>query len=410
MGVREIRLALPALVLSVVGDAMAFVALTLRVHGSGAGPYAVAALLLCFSLPVVATMGVAGALADRLDPPLLIGVAALGQALASLGLATSRSLPATFALVVVLQLGFSVTNPTLTSVLTRAVGDEHLGQLTSLQQALYAAASPIGAALGGVIVQSHGDAMVFVIDASSYIVLATPALGLGRGVVLPVAAWRSERLPFLPRDGWRAVHASPLASALLWALLPFVVTLESMNAVEVFLVRDELGGTDADFGFWQALAGAGALVGALLGGVITSDHRRVKVVVGCLTAMSALQIGVGVAPSLGWLFILGAALGLANSLSNAALVAVFIRAVAPDLRGRAIALLNGLARATSLLALGLGGFAGAQLGPRLSFVVAGIAGLLVAARAWRALRKASLEPTIPRAPRPAAARLPTMEG
>ena len=60
---RDVRLAVPAVALSVLGDAMAMVALTLRVHASGAGPYAVAGLLLCFALPVVLTMGLAGSVA-----------------------------------------------------------------------------------------------------------------------------------------------------------------------------------------------------------------------------------------------------------------------------------------------------------------------------------------------------------
>lgn len=94
------------------------------------------------------------------------------------------------------------------------------------------------------------------------------------------------------------------------------------------------------------------------------------------------------APTLTWVFVLGAVLGLANAVSNAGLFAVFVRGIAAEARGRALALLGGLARATSLLALVLGGLAGATLGSRLSFVVSGGAGLVVAAWAWRGIRQA----------------------
>lgn len=379
------------------GDAMAFVALTLRVHASGAGPYAVAALLLCFALPVVVTMGIAGDLADRIAPRLLISLASVVQMAACIGLALADSLAATYVLVIALQLGFAVANPTWTSVLAGAVGDDRIGQLVSAQQALMAAASPVGAAIGGVLVNAHGDAVVFLLDAFTYVVIAAVALGIrlperGPNAVPPRARAESERgrfrTPLLPREGWAAVRANPLAWALLWALLPFVVALESMNAVEVFLVRDTLGGSAADFGFWQAATGAGALVGALAAGLLVSDQQRVHAILVALTTIAAALLGIGLAPTLAWVFVLGAVMGLANAVSNAGLFAVFVRGIAAEARGRALALLNGLARATSLLALLLGGLAGATLGPRLSFVVAGSAGLVVAARAWRGIRQA----------------------
>lgn len=392
--VREVRLALPALTLSMTGDAMAFVALTLRVHASRAGPYAVATLLLCFALPVVVTMGIAGALADRVDPRVLIPAASVVQVAACAGLALAQSLAATYALVVVLQVGFAVANPTWNSVLSWAVGDDRIGHLVSVQQALMAAASPIGAALGGLLVQQRGDAVVFVLDALSYVVIGVAGLGMRRAAPPPSVsppttqtARNRSRTVLLPREGWAAVRANPLAWALLWALLPFVIALESMNAVEVFLVRDSLGGSAADFGYWQATTGAGALVGALAAGVLASDRQRVHAILIALTTIAAALLGIGLAPSLAWVFALGAVLGVANAVSNAGLFAVFVRGILADVRGRALALLNGLARATSLLALALGGLAGATLGPRLSFVVAGTCGLVVAARAWHGIRR-----------------------
>ncbi len=60
---------------------------------------------------------------------------------ACVGLACVSELGATDALVVILQLGFAVANPTWNTVLTRAVGDDRIGQLVSLQQALLAEGS-----------------------------------------------------------------------------------------------------------------------------------------------------------------------------------------------------------------------------------------------------------------------------
>ncbi|MEO6412390.1 MAG: MFS transporter [Pedococcus sp.] len=409
----DVRLALPAAMVSLVGDAMAMVALTLRVHDTGAGPYAVALLLVCFSLPVVVTMGLVGHVADTVDPRLVLGAGGLVQMLACLGLARWNGLAATYALVVVLQTGFAFANPVWSSVLTRAVGDHHVGRLVSTQQALGAVAAPVGAALGGVLVELRGDAVVFLLDAATYAVLCGAGLAVrtrvagivnptedgvaGDGVTASGAVRRT--VAFLPRAGLAVVRADRVVWVLVCAMLPFVVSLESMNAVEVFLARDELHASQAQFGYWQALTGVGAVVGAVAAGVLRADTARLRALVVALAVMSLAQVGSGVAASLVWLYAFGAVLGLANAVSNAALFAVFMRRTAPGDRGKALAVVNGLARTCTMLALGLGGLGASTIGPRGSFVVAGCCGVAVACWAgWSLHRIGAL-----RAPNAAAA-------
>lgn len=391
----DVRLALPAAMVSLVGDAMAMVALTLRVHDTGAGPYAVAVLLVCFSLPVVVTMGLVGHVADSVDPRLVLGAGGLVQMLACLGLARWNGLAATYALVVVLQTGFAFANPVWSSVLTRAVGDQLVGRLVSTQQALGAVAAPLGAALGGVLVELRGDAVVFLLDAATYAVLFGAGLAVRTrvaGIVTatddaPVTATGHgattsgpvrPAVAFLPRAGLAVVRADRVVWVLVCAMLPFVVSLESMNAVEVFLARDALHAGQAQFGYWQALTGVGAVVGAVAAGVLRADTTRLRALVVALAVMSLAQVGSGVAPALVWLYACGAVLGLANAVSNAAVFAVFMRRTAPGDRGKALAVVNGLARTCTMLALGLGGLGASTIGPRGSFVVAGCCGVAVA--------------------------------
>lgn len=392
---RDVRLAVPAGAVSVAGDAMAMVALTLRIHSTGDGPYAVAVLLACFSLPVVLTMGVAGSLSDRADPRLVLGVGGAVQVLAAAGLATWHSVPATLALVLLLQTGFAFTNPVWSSVLTRAVGDERVGGLVSTQHALAAIAAPVGAALGGVLVQLHGDPVVFVLDALTYLVLVAvgvslrmrsePSLGIGGGA----RAGRVARVlgGVFPRAGLDVIRGELVVWVLVRALLPFVVTLEGMNTVEVFLLRDVLGASEAQFGLAQAVTGAGAVVGAGLAGLMASDTARLRAVVACVAAMSSAQVGQGLAPGLGVFLGFAVVLGLTNATSNAAIIAVLVRRVPACDRGKAMAVVNGLARSCTMLALALGGVAATVLGPRPSFVVAGTLGIAVAGWAWWSLQR-----------------------
>lgn len=367
-------LALPAGAVSLVGDAMAFVALTLRVHDSGAGPYAVTLLLVCFSLPVVAGMGLAGQAADLLDPRLVAGGGALVQVLACLGLAAWDGLGVTFALVLVLQTGFAFTSPVWDTVLVRAVGEDAVGRLVSTRHALAAVAAPAGAGIGGLLVQVRGDALVFLLDALTYAGLLGVAVSLrGR----PERDPAHGRTSLLPREGLRAVRSDRVVWVLVLGLLPFVVTLEGMNVVEVFLVRDVLGASPAGFGLAQAVMGVGAVLGALLALLLGSETARLRAVVGCLGALALFQIGQGMSPGLAAFIAWSAALGVANAVLNAALFTMLLHRIAATERGRALAFLNGMARSCTMLALVLGGTAASILGPRCSFVVAGAGGLVV---------------------------------
>jgi hypothetical protein len=62
---RDLRLVIPTLTISLVGDALALIALTLRVHDQGGGTAGIALLMVAFALPTVFAVGAAGQIADR---------------------------------------------------------------------------------------------------------------------------------------------------------------------------------------------------------------------------------------------------------------------------------------------------------------------------------------------------------
>src|SRR5689334_16526166 len=109
---RDLRLVMPARALSYIGDALALFALVLRVHDQGHGTAGMAVLLAAFSLPPVLLMGVAGHVSDRFDSRRVLLASTTVELLACAGLALVGGLAATVALVVLLQLGQAVSNPT----------------------------------------------------------------------------------------------------------------------------------------------------------------------------------------------------------------------------------------------------------------------------------------------------------
>jgi MFS family permease len=73
------------------------------------------------------------------------------------------------------------------------------------------------------------------------------------------------------------------------------------------------------------------------------------------------------------------AIGVGSGMLNAATGALVVTRSAEAVRGRVIAALNGTVRSFSILAMLLGGLAGALLGPRGTFVTCGVACAVAAA-------------------------------
>ncbi|MGL5909053.1 MAG: MFS transporter, partial [Phycicoccus sp.] len=320
--------------------------------------------------------------------------------------------------------------PAWTTVVPSLVEPEDVGRVLSVQQALRGAASPVGAALGGLLVQSHGAGAALAANSATFLVLAagaarlparrtprsaaraadddgagpSPGAGGGQEVHARVAriharvtrpAWTRRPLSGLdgwrhvvmPRDGLAALRARPVAWVLVLALLPFIVVLESVNVVEVFLVRDVLGASPVQYGAADAVHAASAIVGALAAGTVTMRHVRVRLVIAALFGISVAQVAQGLVPTyplyVGATAVSGALLGVVNALVFAVLLAEVERAR----HGSAVALVGGLSRTCSALALLLGGTLTSTAGPRVAYVVAGGSGLVVAMVAAVVIRR-----------------------
>src|SRR5665811_2077530 len=172
---RDLRLVIPALTISLVGDALALIALTLRVHDQGGGTAGIALLMVAFALPTVFAMGVAGQIADRFDSRAALLISVALQMLACAGLASFENRWSTYALVVLLQFGQAVANPTWGALTPRIAGDDDMGRVMALQQSLLAVTGIVGAALAGILVGTHGTSSALWVDCATF------------GAVLPVS-------------------------------------------------------------------------------------------------------------------------------------------------------------------------------------------------------------------------------
>ena len=163
--------------------------------------------------------------------------------------------------------------------------------------------------------------------------------------------------------------------------VPFVIVLEGVNVVEVFLVRDDLGASATSYGLLQAFFGAGAVVGSWLAGRCV--HRRAAGAAAARSASAVRRSAIvlaGVSPTVAFL---AAVAGPARRCPTGRSTPRWARSTslrtAEAERGRVLAAVSGVSRTGSVLALGLGGLAGGLLGARRTFVVGGGLALLVVA-------------------------------
>jgi len=181
----------------------------------------------------------------------------------------------------------------------------------------------------------------------------------------------------LSLDGLAALRGQRVLARLIGFVLLFIITIESVNAVEVFLVRDTLGATAAQFGATEAAAGIGVVIGALGSSAVSGTRARIRAVVLLLSAVAAAQLTQGVAPSVGIYLGLAVVVGTLMGAINTILMTLLVTATDLRTRGAVVALVGGAARASSTAALAVGGILGTVATPRLAFVVVGTTGMVI---------------------------------
>lgn len=383
------RLVLLCVALSTAGDSAAKVALLLRAHAIGASSSGLALLLVLYAAPLALLVGVAGQLADRRDLRPVLGGAAFVQLIASAWLAASHDLVSTGAGVVVLQIGFALANSAWIVALPRLVPDDRAGPLVSIHQALLGVALPVGALSGGFLAERIGDSAPFAFNAATFVPLiaavrVVPAMSSTDGSTTARAPWLRAVLPV---DGLHALRQHPLLAALTAAVLPFIVALESVNAVEVYLARDVLDATPSQFGASEAIAGAAAVCGAMAASAVRDTAARAKLIAGLLVPISIAQLGQGLAPTFITYVALAATVGLLLGTVNTLIMTLMVTATDPSTRGRILALVGGASRTCTMGALALGGILGTMLGARGTFITVAITGLLIGTAANITVRK-----------------------
>jgi MFS family permease len=236
----------------------------------------------------------AGALADIIDRRRLLlatqtwmTVAAAG--LAALTLLGATSPPVLLGFTFLLGLGAAMNAPAWQAIVPELVPRTELAQAISLNGAGFNLSRAVGPALGGALVAWAGAGATFILNAVSFL-----------GVIVVLYRWPrpssdaalpAERMAAAINTGLRYVRHSLRLKAVLWRTGIFMIFTSSFWALLPLVVRNELGGSSADYGILLGCFGAGAVAGAAL---LPWMQRRlpVEALLAGMTVLAAAMLAV----------------------------------------------------------------------------------------------------------------------
>jgi MFS family permease len=379
--------------ISFVGTSMGLVALLLQLAGGQSAVAAVTLLLLCGDLLPALLAPLLGVLADRIELRRLMVTCEVGQAAATTIIALwLPAVPILLGLFAVRAILGQIFQPASRAAVPTMVGDEQLPAANAAMGFGEHGIAVLGPLLAALALPVVGISGLLVVDAASFLVSAALLVGLPRMPAQELGL--GEEGSFLRHAGrglrevWRTV-------GLRVVIISFAVVVAFNGIDDVALVFLATGPLEASPS-GTSLLYAGAALGLLLGYAVIGRWPAV------FSASVLLTLGYAV-NSLGNLLtglsgVLLAALalqtirGLGIAAQDVAASTIIQRAVPRALQGRTFSMFYGAVGVAAGVSYLMGGLLLAATGPRVTFVVAGLGGLLAAGVTALVLRAHSRRP------------------
>jgi MFS family permease len=364
---------------SFVGDAVSMVALVVLVVEITGSASAVGGALVARLLPTIASP-LAGVIADRVDRRVVLVASDLARAVLVLGLVFARDLATIYVLVFLMGLARTVFNPTVRAAFPSVVGGGDLTRANALIGGTFSTSIMVGPALGGLLVASIGVDAAFLADAVTYLISAI----LLSTVPLPHPRRESaEEAGFVRelRSGFGYLVGTRVPLAIVVGAFLTILTINVTVPAEVFLAKETFGAGDVGYGLLVSLWGGGMVLGSAMMAVLGNRINLVLLYFLSIFVGASALVGTGLAPA--FILALGALTveGAATGIDNVATDTILQKRVPEAFLGRVFSIRFLGYSAGEALAYPLGGLLVDTVGPRSTYILAGIAtaaaGLLV---------------------------------
>jgi predicted MFS family arabinose efflux permease len=374
---RELRALLAAQLISVTGQCIAAVALTVRVYRATASPLLASLTFALSFLPYLIGGSLLSGLVDRFRPRTLVVTCDSGSGLLMAGIAWPGSpLPLLFALLLTSgMLSSTASGARVALVRAAAPGDAYVPARSLMRIAAQLAQLGGNAAAGALLVVLSPSGALLVSAGAFALSATTIRLGISDHEI----AGEQSSAP-LVRDSWRGAReilALPELRRLLlvgWLTPMFIVAPEALAAP--YVARHH--GSPAFVGWWLVALPIGMIAGDFLGVRLLSARRQRQLV--------APALAVGFIPYLAFAFSppIPVAMGLLvlsglSAFSSLGLDARVRDAAPPRLFARTMTVSTGGLMALQGIGFALAGAIGQGVGPAAAIAIAGGCGLAATA-------------------------------
>jgi MFS family permease len=344
-------------------------------------------------LPILLFGAWGGLLADRFAKRRLLMVTQAAMALPALGLlavtATGVAAPwMVFALVFARGAVNAIDNPTRQSFVIEMVGPDRVVNAVSLNSVIVHSARIVGPALAGVLIATVGVAPCFAVNVASFggMILALWLMNPEQLQAAPAAS----REPGAIRAGLRYVRETPELAVPL-ALMALVGTFGfNFQVILPLLARFSFGGDASAYAALVSAMGVGSVIGALITGA--RGRTSPRLIAAAALAFGVLALLAALMPSLALEIPVLALLGGSAVVFAAGVNSSLQLAVAPEMRGRVMALYSVVFLGSTPIGGPLAGWLAQAYDPRVPLLLAAVAGLSAAwaarALSWTRVRTA----------------------
>lgn len=370
--------------ISFLGDYFYFLAIPIMVNKLTGSALMVGISMISEAIPMLVLGPLAGVFVDRWNRKTTMVVADILRGLLVL-LCLLVKTPdqvwifylAGFAMSCVSRFFFPAQNAALPLIVT---DPKDLLSANGLMQAVMTVGLLAGPALAGFTIGLWGSWVAFIFDSASFFISAAFILTITvpRSAPRPVAEGAHPLQAILDemKEGIQFLFKSQTLAPMTVGLMVAHLSIGAVNVAWVPYLQRTFNIGPQGLGIVDSAQGVGMLIGGLSLGFLSGRIKKIPLVVTCLALIGLFFVGMGVAPTFGFIIAMSLGIGLALVPAQSVITTIMQIAVPDEKRGRVGSAVNALGTAAGLISMAAASFFGDRFGLRNIYILCGLINVL----------------------------------